>query len=100
MFKSFIFKINYLMLVLREKINHKHYILVCWDADALVWYIYASSIKGLALDADTQEALLKKIECVVPELLALNNQKIPNNDDRSSPLPYDTSFWGRRTRAT
>lgn len=43
-----------------------------WDDEARVWYVAESDVPGLAVEAETPEAMLRKLEAVVPELLALN----------------------------
>jgi Domain of unknown function (DUF1902) len=43
-----------------------------YDPDVKVWYVAATDVPGLATEADTMDALEKRIQAVVPELLALN----------------------------
>lgn len=48
------------------------YVTAIWDDDAQVWVATSDQIPGLVTEADTIEALLQKLEVLVPELLALN----------------------------
>ena len=43
-----------------------------WDADAKVWVATSEDVPGLATEAGDLEALLRKLEAMVPELLELN----------------------------
>jgi Domain of unknown function (DUF1902) len=43
-----------------------------WDPDAQVWVASSEEIRGLATRADTLEALVSKLQTIVPELLELN----------------------------
>lgn len=43
-----------------------------WDEDARVWVASSSDIDGLALEADTIEALEPRIRSAITELLILN----------------------------
>lgn len=43
-----------------------------WDAEAGVWVATSSDVPGLATEADTIEALMAKLEVMIPELLAAN----------------------------
>lgn len=47
-------------------------IYVTWDEQAKVWYVLESTVPGLATGAETIEALERKLETVVPELLLAN----------------------------
>lgn len=40
-----------------------------WDAEADVWYVVDSNVPGLATEAPTIEAMLARLEVMVPELL-------------------------------
>ncbi|NET58406.1 MAG: DUF1902 domain-containing protein [Symploca sp. SIO2E6] len=57
-----------------------------WDADAKVWIAKSEDVPGLATEADTLEALTKKLRIIVPELLQLN-QVIP--DDQASTIAIE-----------
>ncbi len=54
-----------------KPMSHR-YIRCEWDDEARVWYVAESDVPGLAVEAETSEAMLRKLEAVVPELLALN----------------------------
>ncbi|GMQ77328.1 MAG: hypothetical protein BMS9Abin01_2659 [Gammaproteobacteria bacterium] len=43
-----------------------------WDDEALVWYATSDDVPGLALEAESMEALVTKVRAAVPELLELN----------------------------
>ena len=43
-----------------------------WDEEAQVWVATSEDIPGLATEASTIEALMTKLEVMVPELLELN----------------------------
>ena len=45
---------------------------VDWDAEAGVWVATSNDVPGLATEADTVEALLAKLESMIPELLEAN----------------------------
>jgi len=46
-----------------------HVVLAEWDADAGVWFVKASDIPGLAVEADTLEAFTEIVCDVAPDLL-------------------------------
>ena len=43
-----------------------------WDAEAGVWVAHSDDIPGLTTEAETLEALVKRVTAVTPELLELN----------------------------
>ena len=43
-----------------------------WDAEAGVWVATSHDVPGLATEADTVESLMRKLETMIPELLAAN----------------------------
>lgn len=43
-----------------------------WDAEAGVWVAESNDVPGLATEAATVEALVAKLETMIPELLAAN----------------------------
>jgi hypothetical protein len=45
---------------------------VDWDSEAGVWVATSEDVPGLVTEADTIEALMEKLQAVVPELLAMN----------------------------
>ena len=45
-----------------------------WDDEAGVWVASSDDVPGLATGADTFEALIDKLEIVIPELLEANGQ--------------------------
>lgn len=48
------------------------YVHADWDAEAGVWVATSSDVPGLATEAGTVEALLAKLETMIPELLVAN----------------------------
>lgn len=42
-----------------------------WEPDAQVWVASSDEVPGLAAKADTLEALVSKLQTLVPELLKL-----------------------------
>jgi len=47
-------------------------VLVDWDAEARVWYVTESNVPGLVTEAPTLDAMLQKLEVMVPEMLEEN----------------------------
>ncbi len=47
-----------------------------WDAEARVWFATSNDVPGLATEADTVEALVAKLETMIPELLAANGAAV------------------------
>jgi predicted RNase H-like HicB family nuclease len=43
-----------------------------WDDEAGVWVAESEHVPGLAAEAETLEALLTKLDTLIPELLELN----------------------------
>ena len=43
-----------------------------WDNEARVWVATSDDVPGLATEADTVDALVKKLQTMIPELLAAN----------------------------
>lgn len=43
-----------------------------WDAEASVWVAESEDVPGLITEAETMEALVKKLEVLIPELLDEN----------------------------
>lgn len=52
------------------------YIHADWDAEAKVWVATSNDVPGLATEADSVEALLAKLETIIPELLAANGSPL------------------------
>ena len=50
----------------------RYYVHTDWDVEAGVWVATSNDVPGLATEADTVEALLVKLEGMIPELLAAN----------------------------
>lgn len=47
-------------------------ILAEWDTEAQVWVASSGDVPGLVTEADTMEALVAKVQIMVPELLVAN----------------------------
>lgn len=43
-----------------------------WDDEARVWVATSDDVPGLATEADTVDALVKKLQTMIPELLDAN----------------------------
>lgn len=43
-----------------------------WDDEAAVWVATSDDVPGLATGADTLDALVEKLQVVIPELLEAN----------------------------
>ena len=43
-----------------------------WDDEAQVWVATSDDVPGLATEADTVDALIKKLQTMIPELLDAN----------------------------
>lgn len=43
-----------------------------WDEEASVWVASSDDVKGLTTEAPTVEALIKKLNVMIPELLEAN----------------------------
>lgn len=43
-----------------------------WDADAEVWVATSEDVPGLVTEAESHEALIRKLSVMVPELLRAN----------------------------
>jgi predicted RNase H-like HicB family nuclease len=43
-----------------------------WDPEAKVWVASSDDVPGLVTEADTVEALAKKLSVIIPELLEAN----------------------------
>jgi predicted RNase H-like HicB family nuclease len=54
-----------------------------WDAEAAVWVVSVSDVPGLATEAPTVEALVAKLEILIPELLEANGQS------GTEPAPFE-----------
>ena len=56
--------------------NKPLYVHADWDDEARVWVATSSDVPGLATEADTVEALIAKLESMIPELLAANGAAV------------------------
>ena len=56
--------------------NKPLYVHADWDDEARVWVATSSDVPGLATEADTVEALIAKLESMIPELLVANGAAV------------------------
>ena len=55
----------------------EYQIKLTWDADAAVWIATSEDVPGLVLESGSFDALLEKVRFAVPELLEMNQKKLP-----------------------
>ena len=48
-----------------------------WDDEANVWVAESTDVPGLSTEADTLDGLLAKLRDILPELLELNDRRLP-----------------------
>ena len=48
-----------------------------WDSEANVWIATSDDIPGLVMESGSFDALLERVRFAVPELLTLNQAKLP-----------------------
>lgn len=63
-----------------------------WDDDANVWIATSDDIDGLAIEADTMDALIARLRIVIPELIEANHQELYNDE---LPFMLDGFFAGK-----
>jgi Domain of unknown function (DUF1902) len=51
-----------------------------WDDEAKVWVATSNDISGLVTEADSMDALVRKLQVIIPELLDANDY--PHGDDK------------------
>ena len=51
-----------------------------WDDEAKVWVATSDDISGLVTEADSLDAMVKKLQVIIPELLDANGY--PDGEDR------------------
>lgn len=49
-----------------------------WDAEEAVWIATSEDVPGLVLESGSFDALVERVKQAVPELIALNGEKIPD----------------------
>lgn len=53
--------------------NKLHYLTrIEWDDEACVWYVADSDVPGLATEASSVDAMMAKLDVMIPELLDEN----------------------------
>ena len=58
-----------------------------WDTEANVWVATSEDVPGLVLESGSFDALLERIKYAIPELVALNGQKVSS---------YNITFFAQR----
>ncbi|MDX8390705.1 MAG: DUF1902 domain-containing protein [Mariprofundaceae bacterium] len=61
-----------------------------WDEEAEVWVATSKDVEGLVTEAPTEEALVKKLQVMIPELLELNGEKKPRFQHTRIPFNLQT----------
>jgi len=56
-----------------------------YDPEAKVWWTSDSDIPGLAVDAETVEALAAKVGAILPDLLEIHGEDIVDHDRLDGP---------------
>ena len=46
---------------------------ICWDDEIGYWYAVADDVQGMSLSSGSYDALIEKIQMVVPDLMELND---------------------------
>jgi predicted RNase H-like HicB family nuclease len=64
---------------LKERAMKSLFIRAEWDAEAQVWVATSDDVPGLVAEAETEEALLKKLHVLIPDLLDANGY--PDGDE-------------------
>ncbi|MGH6943913.1 MAG: DUF1902 domain-containing protein [Geminicoccaceae bacterium] len=52
-----------------------------WDPEASVWVAESEDVPGLVTEAETMEALIAKLQVIVPDLLEANGVLQPDETD-------------------
>lgn len=68
-----------------------------WDDEAKVWVATSDDVPGLATEAETAEALVAKLQILIPELLDANG--IQGGSDVPFELLYQRHAVARRQAA-
>lgn len=58
----------------------KYFVKAEWDAEASVWYVAETNVPGLCTEAESADELFRKLDIMIPELVALNcneHQRVP-----------------------
>ncbi len=63
---------------------------VRWDEEAAVFYATSEDVPGLATEADSLDALVKKLDVMIPELLEENCDEPPLLDEYAYSIRYQT----------
>lgn len=66
-----------------------------WDDEAKVWVATSDDVPGLATEAESCEALIEKLKCMIPELLDANGYA-----DGDEELPFQVRVNEAAHRAT
>lgn len=66
-----------------------------WDEEALVWAVVDLDLPGLAAEAETIPALVRKLESLVPELVMLNRHLLDWDPTGELPIQLMAEQSGR-----
>ncbi len=61
-----------------------------WDGSARVWVATSDDVPGLATEAATAEELIKKLQRMIPELLALNKVRKSRFNPKAIPFVLES----------
>lgn len=64
--------------------EHTYTVTCAWDAEAGVWYVAETDVPGLATEAESVEAMNRKLAVMIPELLELNTPAL-----RRQQIPFE-----------
>lgn len=68
-------------------------VIAIWDDEASVWVAHSRDVMGLALEAPTQEDLVRKLAAAIPDLIELNGLV---GDGDESHVPIELLMRGQR----
>jgi len=61
-----------------EVVSYEYLVTLDWDDEAEVWVATSEDVEGLVLESGSADALIERLRTAVPELLAMNGQKLDN----------------------
>lgn len=68
-------------------------VIAIWDDKASVWVAHSRDVMGLALEAPTQDDLVRKLVAAIPDLIDLNGLV---DDGDGSDVPIELLMRGQR----
>jgi hypothetical protein len=60
-----------------------------WDQEARVWVASSENVPGLATEASTMDALIKKLRVMIPELLEANGRLRRKSRGAAGDVPFE-----------